>query len=134
MNIEKGYEPLAKVLQMALDQSQKGKGRQRHATDKPFMEQPIMNIGRMVGTGYNTGQAMKKAQESSRMEPARAIAELLGAINYLASAVLLIEEQITTVDTTVYVTPEQSAGIKQLLKRRRLDDIALEASLHNKTH
>ena len=38
-------------------------------------------------------QAMKKAQESSRMEPDRAIAELLGAINYLASAVLIIEEQ-----------------------------------------
>ena len=93
MNIEKGYEPLARVLQMALDQSQTGKGRKRHATDKPFMEQPIMNIGRMVGTGYNTGQAMKKAQESSRMEPDRAIAELLGAINYLASAVLIIEEQ-----------------------------------------
>ena len=111
MNIEKGYEPLARVLQMALDQSQKGKGRQRHATDKPFMEQPIMNIGRMVGTGYNTGQAMKKAQESSRMEPARAIAELLGAINYLASAVLLTEEQMTV-----------------------KEHIAFETDLHNQTH
>ena len=52
---------------------------------------PIMEIGRMVGSGYPLGQAMKKAQESARMPPDRAKAELLGAINYLAAAYLLLE-------------------------------------------
>ena len=42
------------------------------------------------------GQACKKAQEASRMAAAgereRAKAELLGAINYLAGAVIVLEE------------------------------------------
>lgn len=95
MQIESGYEPLAKVLQMALDQSQAGKGKDRHANGKPFIKQPIMEIGRMVGPGYNIGQAMKKGQESMRLPHERAQAELLGAINYLASAYLLIDEEIS---------------------------------------
>lgn len=93
MHVEPGYVPLAKVLQFALNQAQHGKGKERHANDKPFLQQPIMEIGRMVGAGYNIGQAMKKAQEAMRLPPERARAELLGAINYLAAAYLLSEEQ-----------------------------------------
>jgi len=92
MQIKPGYEPLAGVLQHALDQSQTGKGVERHGNGLPFLQQPIMNIGRMVGTGYQIGQAMKKGQESTRMPKDRAQAELLGAINYLAAAWLLLEE------------------------------------------
>lgn len=96
-SIVPGYGPLATVLQQALDQAQSGKGKERHANDKPFLKQPIMEIGRMVGLGYQTGQAMKKAQEAvgmhDRGEPDRAAAELLGAINYLAAAIMLIREQ-----------------------------------------
>lgn len=95
MQINPGYEPLAQVLQLALDQSQAGKGIERHGNGLPFLEQPIMNIGRMVGTGYQIGQAMKKGQESMRLPKERAQAELLGAINYLAAAYLLIEENNT---------------------------------------
>jgi hypothetical protein len=55
-----------------------------------------MEIGRMVGMGYQTGQAMKKAQEAggmvSRQQYEAARAELLGAINYLAAAYILIGE------------------------------------------
>lgn len=91
-----GYEPLAAILQRALDQAQAGKGKERHANGRAFLDQPIMTIGRMVGVGYQTGQAMKKAQEAvgmlSRDQPDRAKAELLGAINYLAASILLIEE------------------------------------------
>ncbi|NBK25973.1 MAG: hypothetical protein EOM68_28650 [Spirochaetia bacterium] len=92
MTVQQGYEPLAKVLQLALDQAQSGKGVERHGNGKAFVEQPIMEIGRMVGTGYNLGQSMKKAQESMRLPKVRAQAELLGAINYLAAAYLLLEE------------------------------------------
>jgi hypothetical protein len=41
--------------------------------------------------GLSLIQAMKKAQESTRLPPDRAKAELLGAINYLAAAYLLLE-------------------------------------------
>lgn len=91
--VVEGYDPLADVLVEALGQAQRGKGRERHATDKPFLSQPIMEIGRMVGPGYQLGQAMKKAQEAARLpETERKVAELLGAINYLAACVLLLRE------------------------------------------
>lgn len=88
-----GYEPLHDILLEALNQASHGKGKERHANGKPFLRQPIMEIGRMVGPGYNLGQAMKKCQEASRLpETERKVAELLGAINYIASAVILLRE------------------------------------------
>lgn len=94
---EVGYEPLAAVLQEALRQASAGKGKERHARgDTPFDRQPIMEIGRQMGVGGPLFQVAKKAQEARGMiqrgEPERAVAELLGAINYLAAAVLLIRE------------------------------------------
>lgn len=93
-NVIDGYQPLFLTLVRALDQSQAGKGKERHANGNPFLGQPIMEIGRMVGHGFNIGQAIKKSQESTKLPTKeRQVAELLGAINYLAAAVLLIEEQ-----------------------------------------
>ena len=90
------YAPLRRVLDAAYDQAANGKGKERHANDKPFTNQPIMEIARMVGPGYQLGQAMKKSQEAGGMihrgQPDRAKAELLGAINYLAACVMLIDE------------------------------------------
>ena len=98
MKTEPGYEPLAAVLQEALDQAQHGKGKERHATTqgvfRPFDRQPILEIGRMAGAGYDIGQAMKKAHEACELPPDRAVTELLGAINYLAAGVMLIRERI----------------------------------------
>ena len=54
MHVEPGYDALAKILQLALDQVQAGKGKERHANGRSFDKQPIMEIGRMVGTGYTT--------------------------------------------------------------------------------
>lgn len=93
VDVADGYQPLFEVLRGALNQAQAGKGKERHANGKPFLQQPIMEIGRMVGPGYNIGQAMKKGQEAMRLPTTeRKVAELLGAINYLASAVLLLQE------------------------------------------
>jgi hypothetical protein len=89
---DEDYASLRYVLKMALEQASVGKGKDRHANDKPFDRQPMMEIGRMVGPGFCLGQAIKKAQEASRMEPDAAQRELLGAINYLAGAYLLLEE------------------------------------------
>ena len=91
-----GYDSLSNVLGAAYHQASGGKGKERHARGKPFDKQPIMEIGRMVGPGYATGQAMKKLQEAKSMmdrgQFAAAKAEALGAINYTAAFYLLIEE------------------------------------------
>jgi hypothetical protein len=90
--IEPGYEPLAEVLQQALDQAQAGKGKERHANGKPFVDQPILEITRNVGDGYPVGQATKKLWESQRLGTDAAIAERLGAINYIAASIIRLRE------------------------------------------
>lgn len=91
MKTEPGYESLAGVLQRALDQAQKGKGAERHANSLPFDKQPMQTIAAAHGVGFLTGQASKKAEESHGLPAGRDVAELLGAINYLAGAVIFLE-------------------------------------------
>jgi hypothetical protein len=93
--VEPGYEALAAVLGEALEQAQRGKGRQRHATDGvPFEAQPAVQIGEWLdSTAFAVGQAVKKAVESNRLEPSHARGELLGAINYLAAAVIQLDRR-----------------------------------------
>ncbi|QND53448.1 hypothetical protein HB779_17305 [Phyllobacterium sp. 628] len=91
------YGSLAGILQAAHDQAATGKGHGRHADEKPFLEQPIMEIARMLGdTGGHSYQIMKKAQEANRMVKRKqhdaAVREFLGVINYAAAAILLIRE------------------------------------------
>lgn len=45
-----------------------------------------------MGLGFPLGQAMKKIQECQRMDPDAAKRELLGAINYLAAAILYLND------------------------------------------
>ena len=91
MNIA-GYETLADVLQRAYNQAAVGKGVERHsAAGEPFHEQ-VMQIGAAkFGVGSLLFQAFKKSEESQRLPHDRAINELLGAINYLAGAVIALE-------------------------------------------
>lgn len=99
-----GYTTLHRELMEAYEQSAFGKGKERHANGRPFDRQPIMEIGRMVGPGYTAGQAQKKAQEAlgmlSRGQGIAALAEIHGAIVYLAATAALIREN------GVEVTPE----------------------------
>ena len=89
-----GYERLADVLSAAFWQASEGKGAERHRiAGEAFEDQIILQITRRVGLGYPLGQAMKKCDEATRMEPGAAIRELLGAINYIAAAVIAIEER-----------------------------------------
>lgn len=86
-----GYERLADVLLRAYAQAACGKGKERHAAGEPFHEQ-VMQIGaRKFGIGSLLFQAFKKSEESQRLPHDRAVAELLGAINYLAGAVIALE-------------------------------------------
>lgn len=84
------YADLREALDAAYDQSANGKGKERHANDRAFTDQPILRITELVGHGFPLGQAIKKAQEAGGMvkrgEVEAARAELLGAIVYLAAA------------------------------------------------
>jgi hypothetical protein len=87
------YTKLSSVLKAAYDQAARGKGKERHASDgQPFELQPMSAINQVLGSidGF-LYQAAKKAQEARRLPYGRAQAELLGAINYLAGAVIALD-------------------------------------------
>jgi hypothetical protein len=86
------YSNLAKVLNKAFLQASEGKGKERHANDKPFDKQPIMWIEEHFKS-FQLGQAVKKIHESQNMSKERAIAELLGAINFLSAHIIFLEKE-----------------------------------------
>jgi hypothetical protein len=92
-----GYESLAAILDEALAQAQSGKGAERHANPgQAFADQVIVWLCEAMGSNQgDVFQACKKAIESTRLPRKRAIAELLGGINYLAAAVLVIRRGAT---------------------------------------
>jgi hypothetical protein len=104
------YLVLRDVLERAYRHAAVGKGRERHSVGEPFDEQPIVVLGKWMGgtTGFNVGQACKKSIESMRLPRERAVDELLGAINYLAGAVVILESQKPYV-----VTPEAQIPLRQ---------------------
>lgn len=87
-----GYETLAAVLREAYAQAATGKGAERHANDLPFHEQPMQQIARRRGLGFLLGQVDKKTEEAQGMlergDRAAWRREILGAINYLAGALI----------------------------------------------
>ena len=97
LEVASGYEPLYKTLHEAAFQASRGKGSERHAGGKAFIDQPIFTIAREHGLAFLTGQAAKKLGEAhtllSIFGEERAIAELYGAIVYTAAAALLLKEQ-----------------------------------------
>lgn len=88
-----GYQSLARVLARAFSQAAHGKGKERHSTGQPFEAQPMQALIELYGPGFALGQAAKKAQEAQRLEHTAAVRELLGAINYMAGAVIAMERK-----------------------------------------
>ena len=90
IDIPEGYEALGLAFTAAVAQAARGKGSERHSYGgEPFSDQLIFEIPRRLGacgSGFLLGQAVKKIYESVRLEPERARAEILGAVNYLAAA------------------------------------------------
>ena len=90
-----GYESLATVYDSAIEQASEGKGRERHASEgEAYEKQIICEVARRVGLGYPLGQAVKKVYESQRLGGERGVAELLGALNYVAAAVIVMREGV----------------------------------------
>jgi hypothetical protein len=92
---ERAYSTLRSVLERAYNQAAYGKGKERHANDKPFHEQPMQALSEQLGNEAGlVFQACKKATEGYRMgDTERTIKEYLGAINYLAGAVIFLEKK-----------------------------------------
>jgi hypothetical protein len=78
VTVQPAYYDLFIVLQKALYQAQDGKGAERHGNGLSFLEQPALTITRAVGLGFPLGQAMKKIQESQRMDTDAAKREQIG--------------------------------------------------------
>ncbi len=101
------YYELAKVFNEAFIQASAGKGSERHSYSaaENYKDQLVCEMDRRLdgnacGPRY---QAVKKIYESARMDPEKAIHELLGAINYIAAAIILLKEkQEKTVGTKPY--------------------------------
>ena len=93
------YRELASVLQSAFHQASEGKGKERHADNKPFDKQPIMWIEENFKS-FQLGQAIKKIHESQGLPTKRAVAELLGAINFLAAHVIYLNKKDGELDET----------------------------------
>lgn len=88
------YDRLKEVLIRAFYQAATGKGEARHGKGLPFEKQPMQTISQSLDT--NAGllyQAAKKAQESKSLDLDDAVFELLGAINYLAGAIIFLEDR-----------------------------------------
>lgn len=97
LNIELNpkYDSLYKVLLSAYNQASNGKGKERHQlnNEEYFENQKICEIARRLSVDYNLGQAVKKIYESKRLTDGRDIAELYGAINYIAAAIIVKQEE-----------------------------------------
>jgi hypothetical protein len=120
------YESLLRVLRGASDQASIGKGKERHADDEPFENQKICVINRWIADSPVAGalfQAIKKSVESSRLSGERAINELRGAINYLAAAIILLEE----------ITPPESEESEPYWLHTK-DDLGAEKNPLNPHH
>lgn len=90
IDIPEGYEGLFTTLYAAFEQAAHGKGHERHASDGvPFEEQSAQQICNLLGTADGMAhQAIKKINEARGLPHARMIAELHGAIIYIAGMII----------------------------------------------
>lgn len=95
-SIHSQYRSLENVFMDALKQASEGKGKERHALpDEPFEKQQICEVARRLRGHTAAGvlfQAVKKIYESGRLPPDAGIKELHGAMNYIAAAIIVMDE------------------------------------------
>lgn len=90
------YLPLLRTFLGALEQAAYGKGRERHANDLPFIEQPILTMARMLDSDAGLAQQVIKKTIEARSLPSKTarINELRGTLVY-AAAMILFEEMFS---------------------------------------
>lgn len=92
--IDQGVVDLSGVMSEAIEQVTKGKGNERHGGGAALYDQPWVAIANSCGTGFLTGQAIKKTMEAAMLMDSEGYSgaqferELLGAMNYLAFAIM----------------------------------------------
>lgn len=93
------YLPLLRTFLGALEQAAYGKGRERHANDLPFIEQPILTMAHMLDSDAGLAQQVIKKTVEARSLPTKQarINELRGALVY-AAAMVLFEEMYGRAD------------------------------------
>lgn len=89
------YHTLAAVLAEAFAQAAGGKGAERHGQNLRFEDQRMLSITRLLkNPGGLSYQACKKVSEGMDLPTLdRQVAEMLGAINYIAGIVIFLREQ-----------------------------------------
>lgn len=102
VKVRKGYGGLLNILVEALNQAQKGKGAERHnlGGDLPFEKQRMQSISELVGSVDGMSyQACKKITEGVNLPTLdRQVAELLGAINYIAGMIVFLRNRTKSTD------------------------------------
>lgn len=93
------YLPLLRTFLGALEQAAYGKGRERHANDLPFIEQPILTMAHMLDSDAGLAQQVIKKTVEARSLPTKQarINELRGTLVY-AAAMILFEEMYGRAD------------------------------------
>lgn len=93
------YLPLLRTFLGALEQAAYGKGRERHANDLPFVEQPILTMAHMLDSDAGLAQQVIKKTIEARSLPTKQarINELRGTLVY-AAAMILFEEMYGRAD------------------------------------
>ena len=93
------YLPLLHTFLGALEQAAYGKGRERHANDLPFIEQPILTMAQMLDSDAGLAQQVIKKTIEARTLPTKQarINELRGTLVY-AAAMILFEEMYGRAD------------------------------------
>ena len=93
------YLPLLRTFLGALEQAAYGKGRERHANDLPFIEQPILTMARMLDSDAGLAQQVIKKTVEARSLPMKKarVNELRGTLVY-AAAMILFEEMYGRAD------------------------------------
>jgi len=90
------YSGLNQIFKDAYNQAANGKGKSRHAENNEKYEQQVAcEVGRRLSSNKAAGplfQAVKKIYESGRLDKDAAIEELLGAINYIAAAIIVLKD------------------------------------------
>jgi len=115
--VEPGYEKVASVLQQALEQTQSGKGKERHATVEPFTDQKIMHGARLCGLAGMSYQVFKKVTEAQRQAEGGnfkgAYSNLQGAIIYAAAQYIRTMEMEEESEGSQEESQEESVVLPQ---------------------